>query len=311
VAHERNFKIRYFRVGVDGELLTDERAHTLLQKIVAKSNRAVDVDGGSIFLSSYQASPLKVKHRAVWRGEMRRLRKDDRVAQGDDGGQLDDVKLNSGWHISENSYFLYVPKIKSLAYFSSMHSVSWSAFQRYLNEFLSEDERMIVAPIPDRRKISEYKKMKDFRKLTIHVAQPDRWDLDSQMPVSEAVSNLMTPFSAELLKIELGVGRKRRGLTGPIKGLIDRALSIAMGDRDRVRVLEVEGYTADGEERMAIDLLEEFVVDVPTYNPLDCPNVDAYAKNAWSLLEDSLEKQMDYIAAIFKEADGEKDDATK
>lgn len=295
----RNFKVRYFRSFLDGERLDESGLHSALRRISATEATAklVDVDGGQIFLANYAQTQSNLNH-DVWLGEMRRLRVDDRVAEGDGAGNLDDVELREGRHVSECSYFATIPSLKILAYFSSVHAVTWSMFRSYLNEH-GNNRRMLVEPIPNLRKIEQFQQMHDVRKVIFRVANPQLWGLEGQ-PATHRAIEIMGALVAEHMTIELSNGRARGGLSDGVRPFIRRMLGLGQQFPGTVEKMYVEGYTnVDGTERLAIDLLSELLVHDMTYDTLTVRTIAEYEQMSYENLRRSVGDHMIYLIGTF------------
>lgn len=301
---ERRFVVKYFR----GSFNPDPPAyglHPLLSSIATKAcrDRHMEVDGGDIFLAEYTSEQKEVQGCTVFLGEMRRMRIHDRVAEGDAEGNIGDVKLSKNRHINESSFFLVVPKYKTLLYYQSRHGVPWTLFKKYLNYFAPNETHLEILPIPNKALVEKYRSMSHLRKVVLQVAKPDKWNLEEDPSTKEVIRSAGI-FGADLLTIELSNGRSRRDLKATGRWIIDKLIGHGKEHPDLLRKLYVEGYeNDDGEEKLMIDLLKQNLEDERTYRAADIRTFAEFKTMAYNYLRGSITERIAVVAQAYNEAE--------
>ncbi|MEM6394558.1 MAG: DUF6731 family protein [Planctomycetota bacterium] len=295
----KQITFNFFRAAFDGERRTDTRVHAVLKQIARRHDRAKTIGSDSLLLGEYK---ILDKDKGLWIGQLRRLRPNDRIAEGDETGSFGDVPLSPGKVVTETAHFLVVPKYKTIAFQGSAQEVGWTQLRAYLERFCSEDDRLIMLPVLRTDFSSKLAKLREPKRIDIKVAKPDRWSIVEDPSVRDITENARR-FDADYAEIVYGT---RKGKSHKLKAatkqfFIDVVKAVQKHPEleETVESLKMTGYAADGRERVELDFVKDrlsvkFKVDMSTI-----PTVTAWQDRCYVLAREAWDQAGDQVRSSF------------
>lgn len=287
--------INYFRAEFDGEAATAQMVYDCLRHIIGLKahDRVKTIGEDRLMLGEFEKLDRPDGSLPIWKGQMRRLRSNDRVAEGDELGYIGDVPLSSGRHVTELAHFLFVPKYKTVVYQGSPLELGWTQMRAYLDSF-QKGKVLHMLPVISHRQAEKLKKMTKPTKFVLTVSNPKLWysTADPSMRSSlEAGGN----FSAERMTIEYSASaRGGNSLMASIKSVASKMASLfrsgTVTDLTNMGVY-LEGYTdgSTGREKVSIDFIEDRIFSVHKTNMTNVLKVDDWKNRCYALLQSSFD----------------------
>ncbi|MFI4860231.1 MAG: hypothetical protein ACIAXF_06070, partial [Phycisphaerales bacterium JB063] len=80
---QKTATVNCFRIAFDGETAGEAATHKLLRRIIRMRKRSATIGEGEILLGNYERRKIASSTLKAYVGQLRRLRPNDRVAEGD------------------------------------------------------------------------------------------------------------------------------------------------------------------------------------------------------------------------------------
>ena len=302
----KNVSVNFFRAALNSESHYDTKVHDLLKSIskLKPKDRAVDSGADRLLLGEYKKLSTPEHEPDRWRGQLRRIRPNDRIAEGNDTGYFEDAPFKKGF-ATETGQFMVIPNYKTILYAGSPFECGWTQLRYYLMQFIEDDDFLVVVPILDKKKVKKLDSMKAPKKFVFKVANPEKWSVNADASVEE-ITSTAAKYDAEWMRLEMGAGRKKDSILDmDIIKLVKECWKIygssATKQQDTAN-LEIEGYMSKdgGSERVAIDFVKDRVKFKERIDMLAIKTIKDWKERNYKILKSAWTKKKSHVTTGFK-----------
>ena len=301
----KKITVNAFRIAFDKEDPENSEAHKALKKISRKKKKAVQIGDDTILLGLYETWKNERINTKIWRGQLRRLRKNDRVAEGNDKGKLLDVSLRPGNFITETSHFLMLPDYKTVLYLGSPQEVGWTVLRKYLSYYTEDDNpSLFMLPILRTDFAHKFQRAKLPTKIIINVAKPELWDIAKNPSVNTTLQSARI-MSTEYANMTFGTGKGvKNRLKAASKEIYLAFVNAIEGHphlSEHTAKLTMEAYESDesGAEKVILDYVDDRLSYVRTVDMKNVPTIAAWQKTAFETLELAAKNMLKQVKDSF------------
>lgn len=292
----RNFNIGYFRATFDdksGETTLHRALLDLISMPHEKRERACGDD--QLRLQEYSQIDAVQGSPELYFGELIRMR-NDLAIQSSKTGNVSELRLAAGQYLSECTHLLVDPKLRVMLYHGAPTTIAWTQFRQYIQEWNAE-YAFELYPAVDPTIVDKLDGMDLPKKITIKVANPDKWASDGDLP-----EQILGAKNKGIDHMEITYFGPRSAAQSIDAGM-KKVLSWLMKNEPEAGALEkaiIEGYAnADATERTTIDLVRRRIVDQQRYDPHAIATFNDHRATARNLLVTSYRKHRDQLLRLY------------